>query len=240
MLPPWVATNGGYRGDDAPAVGTGDEQNGIGHRHTLRVTGCRRENQGPAGRRRGDIAERGVSVAMTSLTMLCTDGSEIANEALAAGLRVLAPADRTLVVTVVEPVDASLMFGASGLAGGMIDEQEYVDMVGAGRDAAEAILRGTVTALGLDGLTTVETALGRGPSRPGVVRSGRRAWCDGPRRRNTRPRRAAACSAGLGVRLPGAQRSVSGPRCRREWWLRLVPVTRRRPTGPGRSLPPRR
>ena len=70
-------------------------------------------------------------------------------------------------------------------------------MVGAGRDAAEAILRGTVTALGLDGVTTVETVVGRGRSRPGVVRSGRRAWCDGHRRRDTRPRRAAGvpCSA---------------------------------------------
>ena len=107
---------------------------------------------------------------MTSLAMLCTDGSEIANEALAAGLSVLAPADRTLVVTVVEPVDATLMFGASGLAGGTIDEQEYVEMIDAGREAAEAILRGTVTALGLDGLTTVETALVEG--HPG------RALCD--------------------------------------------------------------
>jgi nucleotide-binding universal stress UspA family protein len=99
---------------------------------------------------------------MTSLTMLCTDGSAVATDALAAGLRVLASTDRTLVATVVEPVDASLVFGASGLAGGMIDEQEYVDMVGAERQAAETILREAVTALGLDGLSTVETALVEG------------------------------------------------------------------------------
>ena len=72
-----------------------------------------------------------------SLTMLCTDGSELATDALVAGLRVLAPAERTLVVTVVEPVDASLVFGASGLAGGVIDEREYADMVGAQRESAD-------------------------------------------------------------------------------------------------------
>jgi nucleotide-binding universal stress UspA family protein len=107
---------------------------------------------------------------VTSLTMLCTDGSEFATEALLAGLRVLAPADRTLVVTVVEPGDASLVFGASGLAGGVIDEQEYADMVAAQREAAKAILRDAVTALGLDGVATVETLVTEG--HPG------RALCD--------------------------------------------------------------
>ncbi len=115
--------------------------------------------------------ERWQDVAVTSLTMLCTDGSDLATEALAAGLRLLAPADRTLVVTVVESVDASLMYGASGLAGGVIDEQEYADMVGAQRDAADTILRGAVTALGLDGVATVETLAAEGGD-PG------RALCD--------------------------------------------------------------
>ena len=108
---------------------------------------------------------------MTSLTVLCTDGSDLAVEALAAGLRLLAPADHTLVVTVIESVDASLMYGASGLAGGVIDEQEYADMVGAQRDAAGTILRGAVTALGLDGVATVETLAAEGGD-PG------RALCD--------------------------------------------------------------
>ena len=102
--------------------------------------------------------------------MLCTDGSELATEALTAGLRVLATADRTLVVTVVEPVDASLVFGASGLAGGVIDEQEYADMVGAQREAADTILRDAVTALGLDGVVSVEMLAVEGD--PG------RALCD--------------------------------------------------------------
>jgi nucleotide-binding universal stress UspA family protein len=107
---------------------------------------------------------------MTTLTMLCTDGSDLATEALAAGLRVLAPAERTVVVTVVEPVDASLLLGASGFAGGVIDEQQYAESVEAHRDAAEEILRTAVSALGLDGEASVETVAIEGD--PG------RALCD--------------------------------------------------------------
>jgi nucleotide-binding universal stress UspA family protein len=107
---------------------------------------------------------------MTSLTMLCTDGSELATQALAAGLGVLAAAERTLVVTVVEPVDASLVYGASGLAGGVISEEQYTDTVDSRRDAAEAILREAVTALGLDGEASVESVVVEGE--PG------RALCD--------------------------------------------------------------
>ena len=99
---------------------------------------------------------------MTSLTMLCTDGSELATEALAAGLRLLIPADRTLVVTVVDEVDPSLVFGASGFAGGVVDDQEYAAMVSAQHEAADTILRSAVTALGLDGDPTVETVVAEG------------------------------------------------------------------------------
>jgi nucleotide-binding universal stress UspA family protein len=105
---------------------------------------------------------------MTTLTMLCTDGSDVAVAALAAGLRLLAPADQTLVVTAVDPVDASLIYGASGLAGGVVDEQEYHEIVNARRDSAETILGDAVAALGLD--ATVETVAVEGE--PG------RALCD--------------------------------------------------------------
>lgn len=107
---------------------------------------------------------------MTTVTMLCTDGSELATAALTAGLGLLAPADRTLVVTVVDPVDASLLYGASGLAGGMVDEQEYQAMVTAGRDGAETLLSDAVNALGLRSVANVETIAVEGE--PG------RALCD--------------------------------------------------------------
>ncbi len=102
--------------------------------------------------------------------MLCTDGSDLATEALVAGLRVLGPAERTVVVTVVEPVDASLLLGASGFAGGVIDEQQYAETVEAHRNAADEILNVAVSALGLDGNASVETVAIEGD--PG------RALCD--------------------------------------------------------------
>jgi nucleotide-binding universal stress UspA family protein len=108
--------------------------------------------------------------ADTTLTMLCTDGSDLATEALAAGLRLLAPAERIVVVTVVEPVDPSLLLGASGFAGGVIDEQQYAESVEAHRNAAEEILGAAVSALGLDGDASVETVAIEGD--PG------RALCD--------------------------------------------------------------
>ena len=107
---------------------------------------------------------------MKTVTMLCTDGSELATAALAAGLGLLAPADHTLVVTVVEPVDSSLLYGASGLAGGMVDEREYQAIVAADRDAAEALLADTVNALGLGSVAGVEKIAVEGE--PG------RALCD--------------------------------------------------------------
>ena len=54
--------------------------------------------------------------------------------------------------------------------GGVIDEREYADMVGAQRESADRILRGAVTALGLDDDPTVETVAAEGD--PG------RALCD--------------------------------------------------------------
>jgi len=43
---------------------------------------------------------------MESIVLLCTDGSDVAIEALRASLPLLAPADRTIVVTVESPVAA--------------------------------------------------------------------------------------------------------------------------------------
>ena len=44
-----------HGGDDAAAVGTGDEQHGIGHRSTLRVTGCDGEIEKPSRCARPDL-----------------------------------------------------------------------------------------------------------------------------------------------------------------------------------------
>jgi nucleotide-binding universal stress UspA family protein len=85
--------------------------------------------------------------------LLCTDGSELAEQALAAGLAVLPDGADLVVASVVEPADASLVTG-TGMAGGVVSVEE-LDAID--RDAARAgeeAAAHTVAALGLDGAST--------------------------------------------------------------------------------------
>ncbi|MET0909784.1 MAG: universal stress protein [Ilumatobacteraceae bacterium] len=77
---------------------------------------------------------------MTTTTILCTDGSELANLALAAGLPLLATADRTMLVTVVEPQDASLVTGVSGFGTGVISPEQFSQADDARRQAAAQVV----------------------------------------------------------------------------------------------------
>ena len=91
----------------------------------------------------------------TSFTiLLCTDGSELAERALAAGLAVVAPADRVVVAIAIEPFDSSMVSGVSGFGGGTMTPEQYDTQRAAELAAAEEVLRETVTALGLDGAET--------------------------------------------------------------------------------------
>ena len=83
-----------------------------------------------------------------STTLLCTDGSELAISALREGLDLLAPADRTVLLTVAPPVDPTLVTG-TGFAGGVMSIDDKNDLVEAQRESATAILDETATALGL-------------------------------------------------------------------------------------------
>jgi len=85
---------------------------------------------------------------MASLVMLCTDGSEGAIAALRASLPVLAPTDRTIVVTVQSPADPELTAG-TGFAGRVGDDLSGQIETSGDRAAAEHVAD-TVTALGLD------------------------------------------------------------------------------------------
>jgi nucleotide-binding universal stress UspA family protein len=87
---------------------------------------------------------------MTSLAMLCTDGSELATQALTAGLRVIAPTDRTVVVTVVEELDISLVTGVSGFGGGVMSQEQFENDVAVQRRTADQIARDAVSALELE------------------------------------------------------------------------------------------
>ena len=59
---------------------------------------------------------------MPLTVLLCTDGSVLADAALAEGLAVLAPPDRVVVATVVDAVDPTLVVG-TGMAGGVISPE---------------------------------------------------------------------------------------------------------------------
>ena len=106
--------------------------------------------------RHGVATQRAWKTAgMPSVAMLCTDGSELARHALAAGLRVIAPADRTVVVTVMEPVDVSLLTGVSGFGGAVMSQEQFEDDVAAQRHIADQIVRETVSALDLENADTI-------------------------------------------------------------------------------------
>jgi nucleotide-binding universal stress UspA family protein len=99
-----------------------------------------------------DIAETAPITAL-----LCTDGSELALEALRAGLAVLAPPGRIVVVSVAPPVDPTLVTG-TGFAGGVMTLDDTEDLVIAQRDNAATVVAETIAALGLtDAEPLVET-----------------------------------------------------------------------------------
>ena len=85
---------------------------------------------------------------MALTVLLCTDGSDLALDALAAGLAVLGRADRVVVATVIDPGDPTLVIG-TGTAAGVMSVEEF-DGLEQGREAdARALLEGTRSALGL-------------------------------------------------------------------------------------------
>jgi nucleotide-binding universal stress UspA family protein len=101
-----------------------------------------------------------------ALTVLCcTDGSEHALDALRTGLAVVAPADRVVVATVIEPVDPTLVYG-TGLAGGVVPAADFDAGETARETEAQELLDATVAALGL---TNAETRVVMGATGPALI-----------------------------------------------------------------------
>lgn len=100
---------------------------------------------------------RAILARMAETIVCCTDGSDLAVRALAAGLAVVRPGagDRVIVATVIEPVDPSLVTGA-GLAGGVMTPEGLDEMAEANRAEGQQHVDDTVTALGL---TDADTAV---------------------------------------------------------------------------------
>lgn len=91
--------------------------------------------------------------------MLCVDGSDSSIGAAATALERLAPAARTIVVTVVEGGDPMLVSGVSGMAGGALAPDQLQELNENRRQEGEALVREAVAALDLPGAETV-VALG--------------------------------------------------------------------------------
>jgi nucleotide-binding universal stress UspA family protein len=87
---------------------------------------------------------------MTITTLLCTDGSELATNAIRQSLALLATPARTIVLSVAQPIDPSLVTG-TGFAGGVMTFDEKNDFVEAQRSAAQQAIDELVGALGLEG-----------------------------------------------------------------------------------------
>jgi nucleotide-binding universal stress UspA family protein len=91
---------------------------------------------------------------MAGTTIICTDGSELANQAALAGVSVLEPADRTIVVTVIESADLAIGAQVSGFAGSAVTAEEFDRGRRALAEDGRAAVERTVAALGVPGATT--------------------------------------------------------------------------------------
>jgi len=86
--------------------------------------------------------------------LLCTDGSEFARQTLASGVAALRPAERTIVVTVVEDPDETLVSGASGLAGGSMSPEAFEELQHALQTDGERVVADAAAHLDIDGVET--------------------------------------------------------------------------------------
>jgi nucleotide-binding universal stress UspA family protein len=100
---------------------------------------------------------------MELTVLFCADGSDLALDALSAGLRVLGPPHRAVICTVIEAADPTLVTGV-GIAGGVMSPEDYVRMQEDRETEAQGVLEQARSTLGLqDAETLVVTGL-PGPS----------------------------------------------------------------------------
>ena len=114
----------------------GDRRGGLGARRGGRavrgrrgvvVVAARRHHHGGGNEQAEPGAHHVIMSRMPFTLLLCTDGSELADEALADGLAVCRHADRVVVATVIEAVDPMLAVG-TGMAGGVLSATEVEHM----------------------------------------------------------------------------------------------------------------
>ncbi len=86
--------------------------------------------------------------------LLCTDGSDAAVAALAAGLAVLGPADRIVIATVVEPGDPTLVTG-TGMAAGVMSANDFEQLQREREAGAHTVVDRARSELGLPDAETL-------------------------------------------------------------------------------------
>ena len=91
---------------------------------------------------------------MTSTTLVCTDGSDLATAAATAGLSLLRPADTTVLVTVVIEPTMVLPYDASGMAGAAVTPTELTELHDELVREGQEHLDAAAHALGLHGAQT--------------------------------------------------------------------------------------
>jgi nucleotide-binding universal stress UspA family protein len=100
---------------------------------------------------------------MELTVLFCADGSDLALEALSAGIRVLGRPDRAVICTVVEPVDLTLLTGV-GIAGGVMSPEDFDQMEQDREAETHALLERARSTLDLpDAETVVVTGGPPGP-----------------------------------------------------------------------------
>lgn len=102
------------------------------------------------------------TVALTIL--LCTDGSELAEAALARGLAVLGQPDRIVIATVMEAFDPMLVLG-TGIAGGVMSPDQAQLHIDEQRALAEAHVE---SARAIVGRADAEAMVVSGPAGAGL------------------------------------------------------------------------
>jgi nucleotide-binding universal stress UspA family protein len=105
-----------------------------------------------------------TSTPPSSTVMVCTDGSDHAVAAIEIGLPRLAPHDRTVLVTVLDPPDESLVTGVSGFGAGSLTPEQYDELDRQRRAEAASLLTGTARRTGLAGAETLLLEGAPGPA----------------------------------------------------------------------------
>jgi nucleotide-binding universal stress UspA family protein len=86
---------------------------------------------------------------VTFTALLCTDGSELSEQALNAGMAVLGPEARPVLLSVADTPDPELLEG-TGFAGPTITPRQFDEATEGAIERAQAMVEGAAATLGLD------------------------------------------------------------------------------------------